>query len=88
MPNGPANVMSVLLSPSFLVFVLLIVLNFVLVFSGKPALHLIAGMFTAALLCAAVMATIGLAAARIIGCIVLVLGLVMALLLAQQAGVV
>jgi hypothetical protein len=78
--------MSILLSPSFLIFVLLIVLNFVLIFSGQTPLQLLAGIFTFSLFVAAVLTLIGVAWGRIIGFIVLILALVMALLLAQQAG--
>lgn len=78
--------MSILLSPSFLIFVLLIVLNFVLIFSGQKPLQLLAGIFTFSLFVAAVFTLIGVAWGRIIGFIVLILALVMALLLAQQAG--
>lgn len=78
--------MSILLSPSFLIFVLLIVLNFVLIFSGQTPLQLLAGVFTFSLFIAAVLTLIGVAWGRIIGFIVLILALVMALLLAQQAG--
>ncbi len=78
--------MSILLSPSFLIFVLLIVLNFVLIFSGQMPLQLLAGIFTFSLFVAAVLTLIGVAWGRIIGFIVLILALVMALLLAQQAG--
>ena len=78
--------MSILLSPSFLIFVLLIVLNFVLFFSGQTPLQLLAGIFTFSLFVAAVLTLIGVAWGRIIGFIVLILALVMALLLAQQAG--
>ena len=78
--------MSILLSPSFLIFVLLIVLNFVLIFSGRMPLQLLAGIFTFSLFVAAVLTLIGVAWGRIIGFIVLILALVMALLLAQQAG--
>jgi hypothetical protein len=78
--------MSILLSPSFLIFVLLIVLNFVLIFSGQTPLQLLAGIFTFSLFVAAVLTLIGVAWGRIIGFIVLILALVMGLLLAQQAG--
>ena len=78
--------MSILLSPSFLIFVLLIVLNFVLIFSGQTPLQLLAGIFTFSLFVAAVLTLIGVAWGRIIGFIVLILALVMALLLAQQEG--
>lgn len=78
--------MSILLSPSFLIFVLLIVLNFVLIFSGQTPLQLLAGIFTFSLFVAAVLTLVGVAWGRIIGFIVLILALVMALLLAQQAG--
>ena len=78
--------MSILLSPSFLIFVLLIVLNFVLIFSGQTPLQLLAGIFTFSLFVAAVLTLIGVAWGRIIGFIVLILALVMALLLAQQAA--
>ncbi len=78
--------MSILLSPSFLIFVLLIVLNFVLIFSGQTPLQLLAGLFTFSLFIAALLTLIGVAWGRIIGFIVLILSLVMALLLAQQSG--
>ncbi len=78
--------MSILLSPSFLIFVLLVVLNFVLIFSGQTVLQLLAGLFTIALLIAALMTLIGINHGRIIGFIVLILALVMAVLLSQQAG--
>lgn len=78
--------MSILLSPSFLIFVLLIVLNFVLIFSGQTPLQLLAGIFMFSLFVAALLTLIGVAWGRIIGFIVLILALVMALLLAQQAG--
>lgn len=80
--------MSILLSPSFLIFVLLIVLNFVLIFSGKTPLHLVSGLFTVSLLIASVFTLIGVSNGRIIGFIVLILALVMAILLSQQAGLV
>ncbi len=78
--------MSILLSPSFLIFVLLVVLNFVLIFSGQAGLQLIAAIFTISLLIAALLTIIGVSYGRIIGFIVLILGLVMGVLLAQQAG--
>jgi len=78
--------MPILLSPYFLIFVLSIVFNFVLIFSGAPALQLMSGVFTAALLLAALMAIASLKDGRIIGLIVAILGLVMAVLLSQQAG--
>lgn len=78
--------MSILLSPSFLIFVLLVVLNFVLIFSGETPLQLLASVFTFSLFVAALLTLIGVAWGRIIGFIVLILALVMALLLAQQAG--
>ncbi|MGZ0189099.1 MAG: hypothetical protein ACKVH0_14030 [Alphaproteobacteria bacterium] len=78
--------MSILLSPSFLIFVLLVVLNFVLIFSGKPGLQLIAGLFTMSLLIAALLTLISISHGRIIGFITLILGLVMSVLLMQQAG--
>lgn len=78
--------MSILLSPSFLIFVLLIVLNFVLIFSGQTGLQLIAGLFTFSLFIASLLTLIGVMFGRIIGFIVLILALVMALLLAQQSG--
>ena len=53
--------MSILLSPSFLIFVLLIVLNFVLIFSGQTPLQLLAGIFTFSLFVAAVLTLIGVA---------------------------
>lgn len=77
---------TVLLSPSFLIFVLLIVLNFVLIFSGKPALQAVSCLFTASLLIASFGAVLSFASARIVGGIVLMLALVMALLLYQQVG--
>jgi hypothetical protein len=78
--------MSILLSPSFLIFVLLVVLNFVLIFSGESGLQLIAGLFTISLLIAALLTLIGVFEGRIIGFITLILGLVMGVLLMQQAG--
>ena len=78
--------MSILLSPSFLIFVLLMVLNFVLIFSGKSGLQLLAGVFTVSLLFAALLTLIGMPHGRIIGFITLILGLVMSVLLMQQAG--
>jgi len=78
--------MSILLSPSFLIFVLLIVLNFVLIFSGQTPLQLLAGIFTFSLFVAAALTLLGVASGRIIGFIVLILALVMGLLLSQQAG--
>jgi len=78
--------MSILLSPAFLIFVLLIVLNFVLIFSGNPALQVLASLFTLALLIASLFALLGVAYGRIIGFIALILALVMGALLAQQAG--
>lgn len=80
--------MSILLSPSFLIFVLLVVLNFVLIFSGQTVLHLVAGLFTVSILIASILTLIGVNNGRIIGFIVLILGLVMAILLSQQAGLV
>ena len=78
--------MSILLSPAFLIFVLLIVLNFVLIFSGNVGLHVIAALFTIALILASLFALIGINYGRIIGFITLILGIVMAVLLSQQAG--
>lgn len=78
--------MPILLSPYFLIFVLSIVFNFVLIFSGKPELQLISGVFTAALLLAALMAVVSMKDGRIIGLIVTILGLVMGVLLSQQTG--
>lgn len=78
--------MPILLSPYFLIFVLSIVFNFVLIFSGKPVLQLVSGVFTVALLLAALMAVVSLKDGRIIGLIVTILGLVMGVLLSQQAG--
>lgn len=78
--------MSILLSPSFLIFVLLVVLNFVLIFSNQAPLQVLAALFTTALLIAALLTIIAVNYGRIIGFIVLILGLVMALLLSQQFG--
>ena len=78
--------MSILLSPAFLIFVLLVVLNFVLIFSGNVGLQVIAGLFTVALILASIFALIAITYGRIIGFITLILGIVMAFLLAQQAG--
>lgn len=79
--------MPILLSPHFLILVLGIVFNFVLIFSGAPKLQLVSAVFTAALLLAALIAAASLKGGRIIGLIVAILGLVMGVLLGQQAGV-
>ncbi len=78
--------MPILLSPSFIVFILANVLNFVLIFSGKTELHLVAGLFTISLLLAALAMLLRSAQGRAIGLIVTILALVMATLLAQQSG--
>lgn len=76
----------VLLSKSFVAFVLLVVFNFVLIFSGQPELRALAGVFTLSLALAAGWAMATMAHARMIGLIVMLLALTMALLLSQQMG--
>ena len=78
--------MPILTSFPFTAFLTLIVLNFVLIFSGRPLMQAFAGAFAVALILAALVTIATVRGGRIIGAIVLLLGLVMAALLAQQAG--
>ncbi len=78
--------MPILTTFPFALFVTLVVLNFALIFSGQPLLQALAALFAGALVLASLLTVATVPGGRIIGAIVLVLGAVMAVLLAQQAG--
>ena len=75
------------LNGAFWTFVLLIVLNFFLIFSGLAGTRFVAAAFTTALLFAGLLLLAGDRSGRVIALIVLVLDGVMAILLAQQFGI-
>ena len=82
--TGPPP-MNILTSFPFVLFIVLVVLNFVLIFA-TPLAQAAAGLFAASLILAAITTILTAPGGRVIGGIVLVLGAVMAMLLAQQAG--